>query len=183
MHCQSGLHDGEHDLVKSVELARAVHAGGFHDLHGEAGVQILLHEEEDCRGRNAGHDQRNEAVLQPHLGDELEEAQRRHLRRHGHNEQDDGERRFLEFEVVGVDAVGRQGRKVDAEGRRAGRNDEAVADTRQHRDVGIGQHVFKVRHQRFARQQGEAFLDLEVGTGGVDDQNVEEEQAQEAEED
>ena len=51
-----------------------------------------------------------------------------------------------------------------------------------HRDVGVGQHVFKVRHQRFAGQQGEAFLDLEVGAGGVDDQNVEEEQAQEAEE-
>ena len=85
-------------------------------------------------------------------------------------------------EVVGIDAVGRQGREVDAEGCRAGRHDKTVADTDAHRDVGVGQHILEVGEHRLARQQREALLDLKVGAGGVDDQNIEEEQAQKADE-
>ncbi len=58
LHRQSGLHDGQHDLVKGVELACAVDAGGLHDLHGKGGIQILLHEEEHGGRCNAGQDQR-----------------------------------------------------------------------------------------------------------------------------
>ena len=164
-------------MVEGVELPCAINAGGFHDLHGQAGIQILLHKEEHRRGRNAGDDEGNEAVLQAHLRDELQETQRRDLGRHGHNEQDDGKRRLFEPEVIGVDAVGCQGRKIDAEGSRAAGHDQAVPHTSQHRDVGIRQHVFQVGHQRFSRQKGKALLDLKMGTGGIDDQHIEEEQA------
>ena len=42
------------DMVEGVELPCAIDAGGFHDLHGQTGIQILLHKEEHRRGRNAG---------------------------------------------------------------------------------------------------------------------------------
>ena len=182
LHCQSGLHNGQHDLVEGVELACTVDAGSLYDLHGKGSVQILLHEEEHGGRCNAGQDQRDKAVLQAHLGDELQKAQSGHLRGHGHDQQDNGERGLFEFEVIGVDAVGRQGREIHAERRRAGRDDQAVADAGDDRDVSIGQHVLEVGNERFARQQREAFLDLEVGAGGVDHQHIEEEQAQKADE-
>ena len=182
LHCQSGLHNGQHDLVEGVELACTVDAGSLYDLHGKGSVQILLHEEEHGGRCNAGQDQRDKAVLQAHLGDELQKAQSGHLRGHGHDQQDNGERGLFEFEVIGVDAVGRQGREVHAERRRAGGDDQAVADAGDDRDVSIGQHVLEVGDERFARQHREAFLDLEVGAGGVDHQHIEEEQAQKADE-
>ena len=91
LHGQGRFHDGQHDLIKGVELACAVNAGRFHDLHGQGRIQVLLHEEEDGGRCDAGHDQRDEAVLQAHLGDQLQETQGRHLRGHGHDEQDEGD--------------------------------------------------------------------------------------------
>ena len=169
-------------MVEGVELAGPVDAGRLHDLHGEGSVQILLHEEEHGGCRDAGDDQRDKAVLQAHLGDQLQKAQCGHLCGHGHDEQDDGESGLFKAEVVGIDAVGRQGREVDAEGCRAGRHDKTVADADAHRDVGVGQHILEVGEHRLAGQQREALLDLKVGAGGVDDQNIEEEQAQKADE-
>ena len=182
LHSQRRLHDGQHDLIKGIKFACAVNAGSLHDLHGKGGIQILLHEEEHGGCRNAGNDQRDKAVFQAHFGDELQKAQSGHLRGHGHDQQDNGERGLFEFEVIGVDAVGRQGREVHAERRRAGGDDQAVADAGDDRDVSIGQHVLEVGDERFARQHREAFLDLEVGAGGVDHQHIEEEQAQKADE-
>ena len=72
LHGKGRLHDGQHDLIKGIELACTVDAGGLHDLHGQGSVQILLHEEEH-RGRcDAGKDQRDKAVFQAHFGDELQ---------------------------------------------------------------------------------------------------------------
>ena len=180
LYSQSRLHDGQHDLIKGIKLACAVNAGGFHDLHGKGGVQILLHEEEHSGCRNAGDDQRDEAVFQAHLGDQLQKAQCGHLCGHGHDEQDQGKGSLFEFEVIGVDAVGRQSREVNAERCRAGRHQQAVADAAYHRDVGVRKHVAEVCDDGLARHQREALLDLEVGAGGVDDQHIEEEQAQKA---
>ena len=182
LHGKGRLHDGQHDLIKGIELACTVDAGGLHDLHGQGSVQILLHEEEH-RGRcDAGKDQRDKAVFQAHFGDELQKAQSRHLRGHGHDEQDDGKGGFFEPEIVGVDAVSRQGREIHAEGCRAGRDDQAVADAGAHRDIGVCQHVPEVGDEGLARQQRESLLDLKMGAGGVDHQHIEEEQTQKADE-
>ncbi len=167
-------------MVEGIELSGSIDAGSFHDLHGEGCVQILLHEEEHCRGRNAGDNKRDETVLQAHPGDQLQEAQRRHLCGHRHDEQDDGKRSLFEPEVIGVNAIGRESREVDTEGCRAGRDDQAVPYAGQHRNVGIRQHILQVRHQGFAGQEGESLLDLKMGAGGVDEQHIEEEQAQKA---
>ena len=63
LHSQRRLHDGQHDLIKGIKFACAVNAGSLHDLHGKGGIQILLHEEEHGGCRNAGNDQRDEAVF------------------------------------------------------------------------------------------------------------------------
>ena len=63
LHSQRGLHDRKHDLIEGVELSGTVDAGRFHDLHRQAGVKVLLHEEEDGRRCDAGDDEREERVL------------------------------------------------------------------------------------------------------------------------
>ena len=63
------------------------------------------------------------------------------IRDSGHDQQDNGERGLFEFEVIGVDAGGRQGREIHAERRRAGGDDQAVADAGDDRDVSIGQQM------------------------------------------
>ena len=138
----------------------------------------VLHQGIDVKPDGDGE----ERVLQAHLRDELQKAQSRHLRGHGHDEQDDGKGGFFEPEIVGVDAVSRQGREIHAEGCRAGRDDQAVADAGAHRDVGVCQHVPEVGDEGLARQQREALLDLKMGAGGVDHQHIEEEQTQKADE-
>ena len=113
LHGKGRLHDGQHDLIKGIELACAVDAGGLHDLHGQGSVQILLHEEEH-RGRcDAGKDQRDKAVFQAHFGDELQKAQSRHLRGHGHDEQDDGKGGFFEVDNTAAVQHGVQSITVD----------------------------------------------------------------------
>ena len=180
LHSQRRLHDGQHDLIKGIKFACAVNAGSLHDLHGKGGIQILLHEEEHGGCRNAGNDQRDEAVFQPHLGDQLQKAQCGHLCGHGHDEQNQSKGGLFELEVIGVDAVSRQCREVNAERCRAGGHQQAVADTAHHGDVGIRKHVAEVCDDGLARHKREPLLDLEMGAGGVDDQHIEEEQAQKA---
>lgn len=180
LHSQSRLHDGQHDLIKGIELACTVNAGGLHDLHGKGGVQILLHEEKHGGCCNAGNDQGDEAVFQAHLGGQLQKAQCGHLCGHGHDEQGQGKGGLFELEVIGINAVSRQRREVDAERCRAGRHQQAVADAAYHRDVGVRKHVAEVCDDGLARHQREALLNFEVGAGGVDDQHIEEEQAQKA---
>ncbi len=124
----------------------------------------------------------NEAVFQAHLGDELQKAQSRHLRGHGHDEQDDGKGGLFELEVIGVDAVSRQGREINAEGCRAGGDDQAVADTGAHGMLASASTFRKLVTRDLPGSKREALLDLEMGAGGVDDQHIEEEQAQKADE-
>ena len=163
---------------RKKKIAAAIYE--YQAVHGKGGIQILLHEEEHGGCRNAGNDQRDEAVFQPHLGDQLQKAQCGHLCGHGHDEQNQSKGGLFELEVIGVDAIGRQCREVNAERCRAGRHQQAVADAAYHRDVGVRKHVAEVCDDGLARHQREALLDLEVGAGGVDDQHIEEEQAQKA---
>ena len=101
---QSRLHDGQHDLIKGIKLACAVNAGGLYRSPWGRKRPDTAMKREHGRCCNAGNDQRDEAVFQAHLGDQ-HEAQCRHLCGHGHDEQDQGKAAFLNFEVIGVDAV------------------------------------------------------------------------------
>ena len=139
----------------------------------------LLQVSSEIRGRLTGGWQAEVGDLF-HLVHQIQEAQRRHLRRHRHDKQDDGERQLAQLEVVGVDGVGRQGTEVNRQRRTGRRNDEAVAQAAQNRHVGIVGGVVEVGAEAGAGQRVKALLDGKIVVGGVDDEHIEEEQADKA---
>ena len=175
-----GLEDRQDDRIEGVELTAAVNARCIDNIPRQAGIHVLLHEEEHGGRGNAGQNQRPQGVGQLHLVHQIQEAQRRHLRRHRHDKQDDGERQLAQLEVVGVDGVGRQGTEVNRQRRTGRRNDEAVAQAAQNRHVGIVGGVVEVGAEAGAGQRVKALLDGKIVVGGVDDEHIEEEQADKA---
>ncbi len=138
-----------------------------------------MHEVKHSGRGDGGDNQGKQGVVHTHVGDQAEEAQGRHLSGHDQDGHDEGEGRFFQPEVIGVDAVGRQGGEIGHDGGAAAGDDQAVQDAPEDGDSRVVDDVFKVRHQAGTRQRGEAQLKLRVGTGGIDNQDVEEEQAQE----
>ena len=142
-----------------------------------------MHEVEHSRRRDGWQEQRRKGVEHVHPVHKAEEAQRRHLGWHGHDEKDEDKSRFLQLEIVGIEAVGGQAGEIGGQQRRHAGDDQAVHKSGLHGNVGVIHDVLKVPDQRGAGQSGEALLDLKVVPGGVDDQDVEEEQAKERQND
>ena len=180
---QSGLNHWQNDAVERAELAAAVDARGFDDLQRQARLHVLVHEVEHRGAGNGRQEQRQEGILQVHLAHQLHEAQRGNLRRHRHNQQDEGKGKRAPLEAVRVNAERRQRGEVARKNRRHGGNDERIAHTGDNRDVRVVYHLREVVAQRRprTRQEREALLDIRVRAGCVDDEDVEEEQAQRAE--
>ena len=78
-------------------------------------------------------------------------------------------------------AVCGQRGEVDGERGGKGRNEQAVLNARKNRNIGVCQHVVQVCHEGLAGQEGEAALNLIMVARRVDNQHIEEEQAEEAE--
>lgn len=99
---------------------------------------------------------------------------------HRHDEQNDGKGQLAQLEVIRIDGVGRQCAEIDRQRRTGSRHDQAVAQTGQDRHIGISGGVEEV-NAKAAGQRVKPLLDGKVVVRGVDDQHIEEEQADKAE--
>ena len=157
---------------------RPVDPGGLNQLLGQGGLHVAVHEVEHGGGGDGGDNQGNQGVIQPYAGNQPQEAQGGHLGGHDQDGHDKGEGGALQLEVVGVDAVGRQGGEVGHDGGAAAGDNQTVLDALQDGDSRVVDDAFEVGEQAGAGQGGEAQLELRMGAGGVDNQDVEEEQTQ-----
>ena len=180
LHRHGGLEDRQDDRVEGVELAGAINARCIDNIPRQAGIHVLLHKEEHGGRGNAGQDQRPQGVGQLHLVHQIQKAQCRHLCRHRHDKQDDRERQLAQLEVVGVDGVGRQRAEIDRQRRAGRRNDEAVAQAGQDRHVGVVGGVVEVDREAAPGQRVKPLLDGKVVVRSVDNEHIEEEQADKA---
>ena len=164
-----------------MELPRAVNARRINNVARQARIHILLHEEEHCRCGDARQNQRPEGVGQLHRVHQVQKAERRNLCGHRHDEQNDGKGQLAQLEVIRIDGVGRQCAEIDRQRRTGSRHDQAVAQTCQDRYIGIMGGVKEVDAKAAAGQRVKPLLDGKVVVRGVDDQHIEEEQADKAE--
>ena len=77
-----------------------------------------------------------------------------------------------------MDRISRHDREICAQSRCAGRDDDRVAKTREHRLRAV-QHVIQVLDQMCARNRCESSSEFAVRSGRVDEQYVEPEEAEE----
>ena len=178
LHRDGGLHDGQHDPVEGAELARAVDARGLHQGQRQRGLQVAVHEVKDRGGRDGRDDEGPQGVVQAHVGDQPQKAHGGDLGGHDQDGHDEGEGELFQPEIVGIQPIGRQRRKVSAQRRRGRGHDQAVDNALEHGEAAVVGHVFQVFKEVVARQPGKTLLQVGVGPGGVDDQDVKEEQAQ-----
>ena len=158
-----------------MELARAVDPGRLHQGQRQRGLQVAVHEVEDRRRCDGRDNQGPQGIIQAHVGHQPQEAHGGDLGGHDQNGHDEGKGKLFQLEIVGVQSVSRQSRKVGAKGRRAGGHDQTVEDALEHGETTVVGHVLQIFQEVVSRQPGEAFLQVRVGAGGVDNQDVEKE--------
>ena len=118
-----------------------------------------------------------QGVVQAHVGDQPQKAHGGDLGGHDQDGHDEGEGELFQPEIVGIQPIGRQRRKVSAQRRRGRGHDQAVDNALEHGEAAVGAPVFQVFTEKVARQPRKTLLQVVGGPGGVDDQHVKEEQA------
>ena len=178
LHSDRGFHQRDDDLVKCIKFAGAVYPRCFDQRKGKSAFHILFHIEESDRCGDRRYDQGDEGVLKPHSGYQIDEPQCRYLSRDHHDHQDKRIDIFLEPEVICMYGVCCHGRKIYAQHGAAPGYDQTVEHSVPDRECAVYE-ISPVVKRVCAWQECEACLKFPVGTGCVDEQYVEPEQAEE----
>ena len=112
---KDGHGQGQHQLEENLHVVRAVDARSLVQFAGNAGLEVVLHDEHVPAADCAGQDQRPHGVHQPQISDHQERGDQATGEQHGKGEQESDE--LACFEIAAGEGIGGHRGQDDVDGR------------------------------------------------------------------